>query len=753
MEKKLQITHVDFAWHKLVFLSLAYKAFSKSTIVLCILALTFQIKGTAQQWHYYKELPVNVVPKAVASNNAGTIFMLTTDNKIFYKTLEGSWTNITYWGLVSAESISADNTTGRVYVGTSYQGLLYSSNLGASWASNWLVTNPVTGHHEGYGCFAQTANSNLFFAGHFGKPQITVFTGQGTSGTVKTISSNPNASPSALYYTANAKLLVGNHLGIWLSQDNGNSFSQTNHNSGHVFCFTQDANGRVYALNRNIATQEITLLYSDDYISWDTMEVPGVGENYTTIFYNSSSQELWLGSNLGIYSMPVNSNVWENKNLNNTIHSVRQIISDNNNGIYNFSIDNVAQKLTGSGSGWLGTNQGLSGAIDDMVFSNENTLFTYNNFFSPKVSILGTQLQNWSGVILGSAMNGVRNLFIASDGMVFANTHNKLYRLENNGPTFTEFNPPQEFSTQTSGGISLFKKGLQAGIFINHSFIPQKIFGSYDNGENWQVISDIAGPGVFSTFSDFSQDANGRFYCILSGGTFKVYTSLTGETWDLIPFNYNDFSFSFAYSQIECFGTRTFITDSKNVFEIITNGGVSSIVAINTPFLDNDNPMADFKYTSTGNFIINTYINGVYQSVNNAGTWENIGFPITSTTDNSPLENIEQYDTMPFISMKEGNSQGIASGIYYYLDESLSSKDFKVNDRIKLFPNPAISTLYIKSIEDIQSIYIFDSTGRRILSSQHNEGRIDVSNLDEGLYIIMVNTIAGNSYKEKFLKK
>jgi hypothetical protein len=749
MERKIPLKWVGYQNTPLIRLWLLHKIFGIK-IFLSVLLLGILQKTNAQQWHYYKELPVNVAPKAVASNNQGTLFMLTADNKVFYKTLEGTWNDMTYWGLVSAESISSDQTSNRVYIGTTNQGLQYSSNFGASWTSKWLETNTLTGHHEGYSCFAQTSNPNLFFAGHFGKPKISVFTGQGATGTVKTISNDFNASPTAIIYTSNQKLLVGNHLGVWISDDNGTTFSQTNHNAGHVFCFTEGQNGRIFALNRNITTQEITLLSSDDYLDWTEMEVPAVGENYTTIFYNINSQELWLGSSEGIYKMGITNDAWEDKNLNNNLSSVQQIISDNNNSLYHFSLNHVAQQLATDGSGWLGINEGLIGSIDDMTFSSENTLYSYSNYFSPMVSILGNQFQNWSPRMLGTAMNGVRNLFIATEGTVFANTSTKLFRLES-GTTFVEFDPPQEISAQATGYISIFKKGMQEGIFISHTNLSQKIFGSYDNGNTWQVVSNIAGPGVFSTFSDFSQDANGRFYCLLSGGTFKVYTSLTGQTWDLIPFNYNDFSFSFSYSKIKCFGNRTFIIDSKRVFEIITNENGSTIVDVSAPFLSSENPLTDFKLTATGKFIINTYTNGVYQSSDNAATWNSIGFPTASVTDNSPLETIGQYDTLPFVIMKQNNPQNVTPGIYYYVAEPLSMPTFGTNQKIQIFPNPATSILNIKSPDEIRDVAVWDSTGKSVISS--NEHVVDVSNLAEGLYLIVIQTVGGVTHCAKFLKR
>ena len=480
--------------------------------LLPVFILAFFVHGIhAQQWFFYKELPVNIVPTKITSNQEGTMYMVTSDFDVYHKPYEGDWNKISENSMLECRSISVDKTSDMVYVGTGYQGLFYSSDYGQNWNMNWMETSPVSGHHEGYRCFAQTNTPGTFFAGFYASPKITIFTNYGASGQVKEITNNFNAVPTSIIYTSDQKLLVGTGLGTWLSTDNGDSFIQTNHTSGNIIDFVEDTSGRVYGLSQS-QNNTFSLLYSDDDMNWAEMSLPTSDEIYTTLYFDEPTESLWLGSRNGIYKTPINTIDWENKNLNNTSHSVIQIISDQNGGLYDFSIEYIAQKLSPTQTTWTQDIEGFGGVADYAVFNSENKMFVGNVFFSNKVSSIDAQGENWYGTHLGSAVSGVRNLVITENDKIFAATTLQLFRSDDHGLSFSELEPPVEISNQSMGYIKQLYKGEQNGIYVTHSHITTKIFGSFDEGETWEVISDISNQGAFSVLSTFSQNANGRLF-------------------------------------------------------------------------------------------------------------------------------------------------------------------------------------------------------------------------------------------------
>lgn len=68
-----------------------------------------------------------------------------------------------------------------------------------------------------------------------------------------------------------------------------------------------------------------------------------------------------------------------------------------------------------------------------------------------------------------------------------------------------------------------------------------------------------------------------------------------------------------------------------------------------------------------------------------------------------------------------------------------------------LYPNPTSDILNIKSNSEIQSIEVFDISGRK-MNTELNGHKVDVSHLSSGSYTIIITSKDGN-VSEKFIKK
>lgn len=87
----------------------------------------------------------------------------------------------------------------------------------------------------------------------------------------------------------------------------------------------------------------------------------------------------------------------------------------------------------------------------------------------------------------------------------------------------------------------------------------------------------------------------------------------------------------------------------------------------------------------------------------------------------------------------------------YEFDPTLSTEEVSVRPLdFTIYPNPAKATLNIQTTERIQTITIFDMTGKQILTS--NETTIDVQRLQTGMYILQVTSNKKNSTK-RFIKQ
>ncbi len=108
-------------------------------------------------------------------------------------------------------------------------------------------------------------------------------------------------------------------------------------------------------------------------------------------------------------------------------------------------------------------------------------------------------------------------------------------------------------------------------------------------------------------------------------------------------------------------------------------------------------------------------------------------------------------DPTPFISWEE--TRFFISMID--LEDALSSENqVQTSNAVTLYPNPVKSELFIRSDKNIESISIFDYSGKKILSlNSHNNKKLDVSGLSQGIYLMLIKDIDGNQHWSKFIKQ
>jgi hypothetical protein len=90
----------------------------------------------------------------------------------------------------------------------------------------------------------------------------------------------------------------------------------------------------------------------------------------------------------------------------------------------------------------------------------------------------------------------------------------------------------------------------------------------------------------------------------------------------------------------------------------------------------------------------------------------------------------------------------------YFNSPLILSNDLKMeSERIKLFPNPVYSEMFVESETQIREVEVFDNLGRLITTYQYtskteNKFRIDFSSRPKGVYIIHIVDAFGSYYKK-----
>lgn len=90
-------------------------------------------------------------------------------------------------------------------------------------------------------------------------------------------------------------------------------------------------------------------------------------------------------------------------------------------------------------------------------------------------------------------------------------------------------------------------------------------------------------------------------------------------------------------------------------------------------------------------------------------------------------------------------------GAYEY-DTTLGINDVQISENeVRVYPNPATSTINIRTNSTVASVAIYNLLGKEIL--QTNSKTIDVSNLSQGMYLLKITSNKGAQITKRFIKQ
>lgn len=725
----------------------------KKLLLLLLFVLSFSYNSYAQTWDYYKDLPLNITPLDVDINNAGTIYLLTTDGKIYYKLLNQQWIKMNTSGLgLSPTCITAEKTSNFFFYGDPNGALLYTSDFGVTWENVFLYTSPITGFHEGIYALSNMKNFDMLY-GSSGGGSIIRYTPASTDELVFD-AIDPGSNVETLYYTVNNKLIIGTiNNGIWLSSNNGLSFVHTNFNQNNVSCITEGNNGRVYALSTNNSTNVSQIVFSDDYINWSNLGMPTTAENFTNIFFNKTDNNLWLASTTAIYKIlltPTTSTTWTLALFNNASQNTTEIIGSSTGLVYNFSDINVAQRLDTNASNWTKINNGFIGDATSVTFGQVNKLFAFSNVASSLVSTATSTTTPWDKFNISNTNTPVVDIISHVNGKLYVSFTDKIFKSVDNGLIFTDISP-----TNGTNFCRVFSVGETENLFAVKSLEENKLYWSQNDGATWSLLAAFPNDsgGALNSLVDVSQDSNGVIYVLRdaieqSTGEFQVFFSMdSGVNWlSETLFDTSSSSFSNLFSKND----KTFVTIGNKTYQFgITSPGIFTEVNKPADFVTNSFALTDLKVNSLGHYY--TFGRNLYKSINNGATWTNLGKPTAISTnnvdalifDNSNACYIlnSQFETTP-------NQKGI-----YKFNDNLSTDHFNAKIDLVVVPNPAIDFITIQTDELINQIDVYDLLGKKVVNDLSNLKSINVNNLTNGLYIIKATTADNKTLTTKFIKE
>lgn len=165
------------------------------------------------------------------------------------------------------------------------------------------------------------------------------------------------------------------------------------------------------------------------------------------------------------------------------------------------------------------------------------------------------------------------------------------------------------------------------------------------------------------------------------------------------------------------------------------SNGCDTLVNINITFKSNISNIVNIS----GNSIVAEGIGELYDWYDCQG---NIFLATTTSASYTPLNNGSYYAVIT-----ENGCRTKTDCISYVLS-SLNEID---PSNISLYPSPTTGLLHIECKDEIMSIEIFDFLGRKIVDINGNQKLLDLSNLENGIYMSEIKTTNGK-YRRKFIK-
>ena len=116
------------------------------------------------------------------------------------------------------------------------------------------------------------------------------------------------------------------------------------------------------------------------------------------------------------------------------------------------------------------------------------------------------------------------------------------------------------------------------------------------------------------------------------------------------------------------------------------------------------------------------------------------GISGTSTTDSSPLSGNNFYEVEADNSFTKSDLSSCLAYVYYTATNGINNI---ATNQLSIYPTPAKNEVFIKSDLQIEKIEIYSLAGSLLLSKNNFDGKISVSALSKGVYLLKIYTDTG----------
>lgn len=101
-----------------------------------------------------------------------------------------------------------------------------------------------------------------------------------------------------------------------------------------------------------------------------------------------------------------------------------------------------------------------------------------------------------------------------------------------------------------------------------------------------------------------------------------------------------------------------------------------------------------------------------------------------------------------------GDNLSFFNGILFSENKISTSNSSQKESSLKLYPNPVDDVMIIDGIDiaDVNNVKVYDLTGKLVKNLKIKTNQIEVKNIPQGVYILIIQTVT-LTYQEKIIKK
>ncbi|WP_265428562.1 T9SS type A sorting domain-containing protein [Chryseobacterium sp. YIM B08800] len=204
-------------------------------------------------------------------------------------------------------------------------------------------------------------------------------------------------------------------------------------------------------------------------------------------------------------------------------------------------------------------------------------------------------------------------------------------------------------------------------------------------------------------------------------------------------------------------------TNNSFTTYFVGSGAVNATTGAYTFNLQRDNYGSEISWTMKNSAGVTVYSGGPYTDTTSlpaltTETWNLTPGCYTFTINDSYGDGI--YDTGGYYNLKDAAGNVIFQGTGYTTTQTravnittLSTSEAQL-EKIGIYPNPVSDFLNVTKVSDKKATYkIYSAAGQLVGNGNINNGKINVSSLVKGTYVISIEDKGKESFNSKFIKK